>query len=198
MIITENKEEAIAIGGEKKTEISPPPEKKAVGAPEQKKEIAHEEHKMLHPPGREKELEERLIRLQAEFENYKKRAARESEMIRERASAQAMLKLLPVVDDFDMAIAHIDKSPHKEFKRGIELIYSKMLDTLKREGVEEMKCLGTSFDPYKHDALRAGAGDEGRIIEVIQKGYTLKGNVLRHAKVVVGKGKEADMHEKGD
>jgi len=112
-------------------------------------------------------------------------------MLREKAAADAMLKLLPIIDDFDMAIMHMEKSAHREFRHGIELIYVKLLDTLKREGVEEMKCLGQSFDPYKHDALRAAEGEEGRIIEVIQKGYTLKGNVLRHAKVAVGKGKEA-------
>ncbi|MFH0737971.1 MAG: nucleotide exchange factor GrpE [Candidatus Micrarchaeota archaeon] len=189
--ITDKKDEpgktdAVPLGGERKAEIAPPQEKKG---------IAHEVHKMLHPPDREKELEERLARVQAEFENYKKRAAKESEMIRERANADAMMKLIPLVDDFDVAIMHMDKSPHKEFKRGFELIFAKMLDLLKREGVEEMRCLGASFDPYKHDALRVVEGDDGKIVEVIQKGYTLKGNVLRHAKVVVGKGKGEKKEE---
>jgi molecular chaperone GrpE len=182
VIITEHKETAKELAGEKHAELP-----KA----EERKQIDHAEGKKLPDPNRVKELEEKLTRLQAEFENYKKRAARENEMLREKAAADAMLKLLPVVDDFDMAIAHIDKSAHKEFRHGIELIYVKLLDTLKREGVEEMKCLGQSFDPYKHDALRATDGEEGRIVEIIQKGYTLRGNVLRHAKVAVGKGKEA-------
>jgi molecular chaperone GrpE len=182
VIITEHKETAKELAGEKHAELP-----KA----EERKQIGHAEGKKLPDPNRVKELEEKLARLQAEFENYKKRAARENEMLREKAAADAMLKLLPVVDDFDMAIAHMDKSAHKEFRHGIELIYVKLLDTLKREGVEEMKCLGQSFDPYKHDALRATVGEEGRIVEIIQKGYTLRGNVLRHAKVAVGKGKEA-------
>ncbi|MEW6036424.1 MAG: nucleotide exchange factor GrpE [Candidatus Micrarchaeota archaeon] len=139
---------------------------------------------------REKELEERLLRLQAEFENYKKRAARENEALRENASADVLMRLLPVVDDFDMAIAHMDRSPHRDFRHGIELIYVKLLELLKKEGVQEMKCLGESFDPYKHDALRQAEGDDGRVVEVIQKGYTFRGKVLRHAKVAVGKGKE--------
>jgi molecular chaperone GrpE len=157
------------------------------------KPLPHEEHKMLQAPGREKELEERLARMQAEFENYKKRAAKENEMVREKANADAMLKLLPTVDDFDVAIMHMDSSPHKEFKRGVELIFAKLLDLLKKEGVEEMRCLGQSFDPYKHDAIRAVDGEDGKIIEVIQKGYSLKGNVLRHAKVTVGNGKKKEV-----
>jgi molecular chaperone GrpE len=141
-----------------------------------------------------KELEERLVRLQADFENYKKRTAKENEALRENANADILLKLLPVVDDFDMAMAHLDE--HKgassaEFVRGMELIYAKLKDTLKRDGVEEMRALGEKFDPYRHDAVRQGEGDEGKITEVVQKGYTLRGKVLRHAKVVVGKGKEA-------
>lgn len=149
--------------------------------------MGHEGQKELPAAGgREKELEERLLRLQAEFENYKKRAAKENAQVREFAAADLLLKLLPVVDEFDIAMAHVDSSPHKDFKRGMELIYVKLLDTLKKEGVEEMKALGETFDPYRHDAIRQGEGDDGRIVEVIRKGYALKGKVLRHAKVVVG------------
>ncbi|MDD5340478.1 MAG: nucleotide exchange factor GrpE [Candidatus ainarchaeum sp.] len=142
------------------------------------------------PDAGRKELEERLMRLQAEFENYKKRAAKENALVRENASADVLLKLLPVVDDFDIAVAHMDKAPHREFRQGMELIYVKLKDIMKKEGLEELKSLGETFDPYKHDALRQGEGDDGKVVEVIQKGYTLKGRVLRHAKVVVGKGKK--------
>jgi molecular chaperone GrpE len=111
--------------------------------------------------------------------------------VRENASADVLLKLLPVADDFDIAVAHMDKAPHREFRQGMELIYAKLKDILKKEGLEELKSLGETFDPYKHDALRQGEGEEGKVVEVIQKGYTLKGRVLRHAKVAVGKGKGA-------
>lgn len=130
------------------------------------------------------------MRLQAEFENYKKRAARENEAVREAASADVLLRLLPVVDDFDIAVAHMDKAAHKDFRQGMELIHVKLRDTLRREGLEEMKALGERFDPYRHDAVRQCDGDEGKVAEVIQKGYMLRGKVLRHAKVAVGKGKE--------
>ena len=154
---------------------------------------------MLQSSERVKELEEHLIRLQAEFENYKKRAVKENEILKENAAANIMLKLLPLVDDFDIAVAHMDVSPHKEFKRGMELIYAKVLDLLKREEVVEMKSFGESFDPYKHDALRQADGEEGKVVEVIQKGYVFKGKVLRHAKVAVGNGiqKEKKNEENG-
>lgn len=144
---------------------------------------------MLPDPGRVGELEERLARLQAEFENYKKRAVRENEMLRDKAAADAMLRLLPIVDDFDMAIAHMDKSQHEDFRHGVEMIYAKLLDMLRKEGVVEMKALGEGFDPYKHDALRTTEGENGKIVEIIQKGYVIRGRVLRHAKVAVGRGK---------
>ena len=139
-----------------------------------------------------KELEERVMRLQAEFENYKKRAARENEMVRENASAEVILKVLPLVDEFEIAMGHIDKASSKEFKQGMELIYVKLLEMLKKEGVEQMKTLGEHFDPYKHDAIRAGVGEVGKVVEVVQKGYSFKNKVLRHAKVVVGKEKEGE------
>jgi len=178
----EHEADPLKLGAERKPELSAPEEKKLVG---------HEEPKELPAAGgREKELEERVLRLQAEFENYKKRVAKESEHLRQYATADILLKLLPIVDEFDIAMAHVDKSPHEEFKRGMELIYVKLLDTLKKEGVEEMKSLGERFDPYRHDAIRQGDGEDGKIVEVVQKGYSLRDKVLRHAKVVVGK-KEA-------
>jgi molecular chaperone GrpE len=139
-----------------------------------------------------RELQDRLVRVQADFENYKKRAARENEAARESASAATLLEILPIVDEFEIAISYMGHEPAKEFRHGMELIYSKMKDFLKKEGVEEMKAAGESFDPYKHEALRQDEGDEGKVVEVVVKGYTFKGKVLRHAKVVVGKGKEGD------
>lgn len=185
--------ETAKLGTEKKAELQAGEEKKLVG---------HEERKELPSAGgRGKELEERLMRLQAEFENYKKRAAKENERVREYAAADMILKLLPVVDEFGIAMAHAKQEGHAhgtrpehgtrdEFRRGMELIYAKLADMLKKEGLEEMKALHESFDPYKHDAVRQGEGDEGKVVEVVRKGYMLNGKVLRHAKVVVGKGKE--------
>lgn len=178
-------------GKEAKTELPPKGKEAELPAPEEKKQIPHEEGKLLHGPERVRELEERVLRLQAEFENYKKRAEKENDSVRENATAEVMLRLLPIVDDFGAAMEHAGKSPQKDFFHGVELIYAKLIDLLRREGVHEMKCLGEGFDPYRHDALRQAEGEQGKIVEVIQKGYIYKGKVLRHAKVAVGAGKEA-------
>lgn len=137
------------------------------------------------------------MRLQAEFENYKKRAARENEMLREAASADMMLKMLPIVDEFEIALRHMEKAD-EGVRHGMELICSKLKDMMKKEGVEEMNALGESFDPYKHDALRQGEGEDGKVVEVIQKGYVLRGKVLRHAKVAVGSGKVGQDGKQGN
>ncbi len=159
-------------------------------APHEEKGAGGVEERLAESERKQRELEDRLMRLAAEFENYKKRAARENEMMREAASADMMLKVLPIVDEFEIALTHMGHAPAKEFKHGMELIYSKLKDLLRKEGVEEMKAAGERFDPYKHDALRQDEGEDGKVIEVIVKGYTMRGKVLRHAKVVVGKAKE--------
>ncbi|VVC03834.1 Protein GrpE [Candidatus Bilamarchaeum dharawalense] len=178
------------LGNEKKPEIAAPDELKMVGAPEEMKLVGDDAELLQERDKKIKELEEKIMRLQAEFENYKKRVIRENEMIKEKANADAMLKLLSIADEFDMAMMHIDSASPKEFEHGVELIYAKLLDLLKKDGVEEMKSINEKFDPFKHDALRQAEGEDGKIVEVIQKGYYIDGKILRHAKVVVGKAKE--------
>ncbi len=148
------------------------------------------EEKLAEAEKQAETFKDLLYRKAAEFENYKKRAARENDMMREAAGADMMLKVLPIVDEFEIALSHMGHAPAKEFKHGMELIYSKLKDLLRTEGVEEMKAEGERFDPYKHDALRQDEGEDGKVIEVVVKGYTMRGKVLRHAKVVVGKAKE--------
>ncbi len=167
--------------------LAEPEKAGSIAPPAEKKLVQHEEQKLLGTQDKAKELEERLLRLQADFDNYRKRAAKENDTLRENASAEILLRFLPIFDEFDIAMTHVDKASHKEFKQGMELIFAKILDFLKKEGVEPMNALGESFDPYKHDAIRQGEGEDGKIIEVVQKGYIYKGRVLRHAKIVVGK-----------
>jgi molecular chaperone GrpE len=155
---------------------------------ENPKLVEHEDVKELEGPKKVAELEDRMLRLRADFENYKKRAEKENSVLKQSSKADMLNKLLPIVDEFEIAFSHMDSAGDKEFKKGMELIYSKLSDLLKKEGVEEMKSMGETFDPYKHDAIRQGEGEEGKIVETVQKGYLLNGNVLRHAKVVVGKG----------
>lgn len=133
-----------------------------------------------------KDSNERALRIQAEFENYQKRAARENEHIRETASAQTLLRILPIIDEFDIALSHMEKKKSHDAE-GMKIIYAKLMEVLKKEGVEEIKTNG-KFDPYLHEALKSTSGEEGKIIDVYQKGYLLKGKVLRHSKVAVGNG----------
>ncbi|MBU0532863.1 nucleotide exchange factor GrpE [Candidatus Micrarchaeota archaeon] len=158
-------------------------------ASEEKTLVEHKDMQMLEAD-KVKQLEDRLLRLAADFDNYKKRAVKENDTLKELSVAETMRKILPIVDDFEIAISHMKISKDKEFKHGMELIYAKLLDLLKREGIEEMKVLGKSFDPYAHEAIRYEKGKEGEILEIVQKGYLFKGKVLRYAKVIVGKEEE--------
>ncbi len=143
-----------------------------------------------------KELEDKFLRLYAEFENFRKRTAKEQEGIAERAKASLLLKLLPVLDELELATVHTkDKGEKSNEKVGIEMIYKNMMKILTQEGLSEMDTLGKQFDPYYHEAVREADGEEGKVVEVIQKGYMFKGVVLRHAKVVVGKKKEEKRKE---
>lgn len=146
-----------------------------------------------------KELEARLLRLQAEFENFRKRNAKEQDGLADRANAELLSKLLPVVDEMKLAVEHSKDD-------GVKMVYMNLMSTLGKQGLEEMDSLGKQFDPYYHDALKQENGEEGKILEIVQKGYLFKGKVLRHAKVIVGNGnkeshdnaKKESKEEKGD
>jgi molecular chaperone GrpE len=147
---------------------------------------------------RERELEEKLaemqdkyLRLSAEFDNYRKRTLREKMELSKYASEDMLLKLLPVMDDFDRAVSNIESSSdYTSIKNGIDLIYVKFNDFLKQNGVMEIISLNCPFNVDLHDAVAKVAVDEedkkGKIIDVIQKGYYLQDKVIRHSKVVVG------------
>ncbi|MBI5223748.1 nucleotide exchange factor GrpE [Candidatus Micrarchaeota archaeon] len=136
-----------------------------------------------------KSLEERLLRLSADFENYKKRAARENELVRELAASDLMGKILPFFDEFEIAISHLEaKDP--EFGKGMKLVFGKLLDTLKRDGLSSFGEVGDSFDPHRHEAIRHIPGDDGKLVDVLLKGYMFKHHVLRIAKVSVGNGEK--------
>jgi molecular chaperone GrpE len=131
---------------------------------------------------------EHLQRLQAEFDNYRKRVLREQTSAVEMAAQPVIRRLLEVLDDFDLALMHAqDRPDFDRFLHGVELVYAKLLDTLRAEGLERMDAQGTPFDPEKHEALmQSGDGDgEPVVADVLRPGYTLKGRVLRPAGVRV-------------
>lgn len=134
---------------------------------------------------------DRLLRLTAEFDNYRKRTLRERSELISQASGRTLEALLPVVDDFDRAIASSKESQSlPSMLEGLELIHKSLYGFLKREGIEEIAAVGLELDTDVHDAVaKAPAPEEklrGKIVDVVRKGYKLRGVVLRHAQVVVG------------
>jgi molecular chaperone GrpE len=134
------------------------------------------------------EFREHLQRLQAEFDNYRKRVLREQTTAIELASEPVMRRLLEVMDDFELALMAAERQPDFErFLKGVELVYAKLADALRSEGLERIQAEGAQFDPALHEALMQGGGAEGEphVAEVFRPGYTLKGRVIRPAGVRV-------------
>ena len=131
---------------------------------------------------------EHLQRLQAEFENYRKRVLKEQTQAVELAARPVIMRLLEVLDDFDLALMHAqDRPDFDRFLHGVELVYAKLLDTLRAEGLERIEAQGKPFDPELHEALMQSGGGEGDpvVADVLRPGYTLKGRVIRPAGVRV-------------
>jgi molecular chaperone GrpE len=131
---------------------------------------------------------EHLQRLQAEFDNYRKRVLREQTTAVEQAAQPVFRRLLEVLDDFDLALMHAqDRPDFDRFLHGVELVYAKLLDTLRAEGLERMEAQGKPFDPETHEALlQTGEGEGDPVVaDVLRPGSTLRGRVLRPAGVRV-------------
>ena len=138
------------------------------------------------------ESKDKYLRLFAEFDNYKKRTLKEKIEYMKTASAESILAMLPVLDDFDRAKKSADDDATDEyFTEGVAMIYNKIFNVLKNQGLEAMTSTGEDFDPELHEAITEipAPSDEmkGKIIDTVEKGYTLKDKIIRHAKVVVGK-----------
>ena len=138
---------------------------------------------------------EARLRLQAEFDNFKKRKEKESADFRKYANESLLMDILPVVDDFERAIAAAEQT-HKleDFLQGVEMIFSKFVDVLKKKGIKEIEAIpGQPFNPEIHEAvtqIETDEVDEGAIAQVFQKGYYLHDRVLRAPIVGVAKPKE--------
>jgi len=134
------------------------------------------------------EYRDHLVRLQAEFENYRKRVLREQTQAIEMAAEPLVRKLLEVLDEFELALMAAEQKPDFEkFVRGVELVYAKLVDTLRGEGLERIEAEGKPFDPERHEALMgSGAGDgEPVVADVLRRGYMLRGRIIRPAGVRV-------------
>jgi molecular chaperone GrpE len=130
-------------------------------------------------------LEDRFLRLQAEFQNQRRRGEKEKMEWHEYAAAEAVRALLPILDDFERALKV--ESADKDYTRGMELIYQRLYDALKKLGLEPINSLGQPFDPNIHHAVdrKESAEADDTVIEEYQRGYNFKGRMLRPAMVVV-------------
>ena len=134
------------------------------------------------------EYRDHLVRLQAEFENYRKRMTRSQERRVDAELQRFVQGLLEVLDEFDLALMAAERQPDFEaFRKGGELVYAKLAETLRSEGLERIQAEGRAFHPNEHEALmQTGEGEgEPHVAEVFRQGYTLRGTVIRPASVRV-------------
>ena len=146
------------------------------------------EDQLTEELGKEKD---KFLRLFAEFENYKKRTSKERVELFKTAGQEVLQSMLPVLDDFDRAMKEIEKSDDDNLVKGVELIHTKLKETLKGKGLSEMEVkAGDTFNADDHEAITqipAPTEDlKGKIVDVIEKGYKLGDKVIRFPKVVTG------------
>ncbi|MDZ4797454.1 MAG: nucleotide exchange factor GrpE [Bryobacteraceae bacterium] len=133
------------------------------------------------------ELQDRLMRMQAEFDNFRKRSERERMEYAEYAGEMTVRSLLPMLDDFERALKAA-AGAENELVRGIELIYGRMVETLKKQGLEPIETVGQAFDPHLHEAIgriESADHEDGTVVQEYQKGYRFKGRLLRPSMVQV-------------
>ncbi|MFZ5980599.1 MAG: nucleotide exchange factor GrpE [Candidatus Zixiibacteriota bacterium] len=180
----EMREAAPEIENEEKNEKEPVP---AV------EEELSEEEKLSR---RVTELEDRLLRTMADFDNYKKRTARQFDEIIRAANARVLGEFLEIVDNFERALQHGDESTDfQAFRKGVELILGQMRDLLVRYDIKPIEAVGQPFDPNRHEALMKVVSDEydeGLVAMEISKGYMQGDRVIRYSKVAVSSGAEKE------
>lgn len=135
------------------------------------------------------ELNERIVRLTADFDNFRKRAQREKDEARQFANQGLLEKLLPVLDNFEMALTAV-KDADPSVRDGVQMILDQLLGVLKESGVEPVDALGQPFDPNLHEALsqeETTEVKEGTVVQQVQRGYKLNDRLVRPARVVVAK-----------
>lgn len=137
------------------------------------------------------EIQDRYLRLSAEFDNYRKRTLKEKMEISKYAGEDLIKKILPLMDDFERALKHMDDTPDSAgVKEGVALIFTKFSEFFKQQNVTEIEALNLDFNVDVHEAVAktpvAEEEKKGKIVDVVLKGYYLKDKVIRHSKVVIG------------
>ena len=152
------------------------------GEPSGEEDPANEEERIVDQPEDYLALAQRV---QADFENYRKRAAREAAVAGERARSGLVRELLPIVDNLERALASAEDG-EQHLAEGVRLVHSELIATLERNGVQQFDPAGEKFDPTEHEALSVrDEGEAGLVVDVVEKGYRSNGTVLRPARVVV-------------
>ncbi len=144
------------------------------------------------------ELKDQLLRGRAEFENFRKRTAREVERIRKTATESVLHDLLPVLDNLELALEHADDAVGP-IADGVKMVLKQLLDVLKRNGLEPIEALGRPFDPKVHEAvsqIESAEVPKDDVVQEFQRGYTLGGQILRPSKVVVSLGEHETENSK--
>jgi molecular chaperone GrpE len=134
------------------------------------------------------DLQQTLLRRQADFDNYRKRIERERAEDSKRHTARVVEALIPIVDGFEHALAAHREAEYENYRKGFELIYKQLRDNLAKLGVERIEPLGLHFDPHSHQAMdrtETNSAEDGTILQVYQPGYVFHGRVLRPAMVRV-------------
>ena len=153
------------------------------------------------PPPEEEPLQERYLRLAAEFDNYRKRAERDMAEYRKRASDDIILSVLEVLDNLDRALGSTAGCTLEDLAKGVEAIRGQLMEVLTREGVEPIPAEGRKFDPFEMEAMMrmpSEEAEEGTVVRELQKGYKGRGHVLRPSKVIVSSGPPEEETNQGN
>lgn len=148
----------------------------------------NEEGAISEEDNRIQDLNNKLLRLQADFINYKNRVERDKKNIYAYAAEEIISQILPVLDNFERALGSMEKD--NSYYQGVKMIYDQLIDVLKNNGLKEIECEGEQFDPNLHHAVfmeEAEGKEEGTVLEVLQKGYVLNDKVIRPSMVKVAK-----------
>jgi molecular chaperone GrpE len=158
------------------------------GEPSGEEDPANEEERIVEEEPEVEEPEDYLAlaqRIQADFENYRKRAAREAAAAGERAKSGLVRELLPIVDNLERALASAEQG-EQHLAEGVRLVHAELIAVLERNGIQQFDPAGDKFDPSEHEALSVrNDGEPGLVLEVVERGYRANGTVLRPARVVV-------------
>lgn len=137
------------------------------------------------------EFKDKYLRQAAEFENFKRRTAKERMELIQTAGKEVITSLLDVLDDCDRAEKQLQASDNAPLKEGIQLVFNKLRNTMNSKGVKPMQAIGADFNPDQHEAITEipapNEAMQGKVIDEVQKGYYLNDKIIRFAKVVVGK-----------